>query len=151
MALKVGDTAPEFELADQNKKTVKLADLRGKKVLLLFYPLDFSPVCTTEHCGFGPDLGKITADGNTVVFGVNGDSVFTHEAYKKAFNIPYDLLSDPSREMLEAYGMYGGLKPYNAAKRGTVVIGPDGKITHYEEVAMRDVRSIESLAAAVRR
>jgi peroxiredoxin len=57
--LKKGDIAPEFELMDENKNKVKLSDLRGKTVVLLFYPMDFSPVCTTEHCTFGPDLPKI--------------------------------------------------------------------------------------------
>lgn len=148
MSLRVGDPAPDFELMDQNKNLVKLSDLRGKKVVLLFYPMDFSPVCTTEHCTFGPGLSKIASDPNTVVFGVSCDSPFSHEAYKKQYNIPYDLLSDPTRRMVQAYGMYAGLEPYNCSKRGTVVIDPQGKIAHYEEVPMREPRSLESVSAA---
>jgi peroxiredoxin len=148
MSLKVGDVAPEFELMDQTKAVVKLSSLRGKKVVLLFYPMDFSPVCTTEHCTFGPELGKIKADANTVVFGVSCDSPFSHEAYKKQYDIAYDLLSDPTRKMVQAYGMFAGLEPYNCSKRGTVVIDAAGKIAHYEEVPMREPRTIAAIAAA---
>ncbi len=148
MALNVGDAAPDFELMDQDKNVVRLSALRGKKVVLLFYPMDFSPVCTTEHCSFGPELGKIKSDDNTVVFGVSCDSPFSHAAYKKQYNIPYDLLADPTRKMVQAYDMFAGLEPYNCSKRGTVVIDANGKVAHYEEVAMREPRSVEAIASA---
>src|SRR5678815_4323856 len=79
---------------NQDKTVVKLSDLRGKKVVLLFYPMDFSPVCTEEHCTFGPRIGEIAPDANTRVFGVSCDSPFSHAAFKKQYNIPYDLLAD---------------------------------------------------------
>ena len=146
-ALKAGDLAPDFELMNQDKNKVQLGDFRGKKkVMLLFYPMDFSPVCTEEHCAFGPQLGKIAADGETVVFGVSTDSPFSHAAFKKQYNIPYDLLADPTRKMVKAYGMWAGEEPYNCSKRGTVVIGKDGKIAHYQEVPMREPRKVEDLA-----
>jgi peroxiredoxin len=148
-ALKPGDPAPDFELMDENKNIVKLADLRGKKVVLLFYPMDFSPVCTTEHCEFGPALGKIQGGPDAVVYGVNCDSPFSHAAFKKQYNIPYSLLSDPTRKMAKAYGMWAGEEPYNCTKRGTIVIGKDGKIVHYQEVAMREPRKVEDLAGIV--
>ncbi len=148
MPLTVGQSAPDFQVFDQDKNVVKLADLRGKRVVLLFYPMDFSPTCTTEHCTFGPALGQITTDPNTVIFGVSCDSPFSHAAYRTQFNIPYDLLSDPTRKMVQAYDMYAGLEPFNCSKRGTVVIGSDGKIAKWEEVPMREARSIESIAAA---
>lgn len=147
--LKVGDPAPEFELMNQDKQIVKLSDFRGKKkVMLLFYPMDFSPTCTQEHCSFGPEIGRIERDGQTVVFGVNGDSPFAHAAFKKQYNIPYDLLSDPTRKMLKAYGMFAGEEPYNCAKRGTVVIGKDGAITFYQEVPMKEPRKLTDLVQA---
>jgi len=146
--LKVGQPAPDFELPNQDKKPVKLSDLRGKKVVLIFYPFDFSPTCTEEHCSFGPNLGKIAADANTVVFGVSCDSPFAHAAYKKQYSIPYDLLSDMTRKMVKAYGLFAGEEPYNCGKRGTVVIDKDGKIVHYEEVPMREPRKVEAMAAA---
>src|SRR5688500_9371563 len=135
-ALKPGDPAPNFELMDENKEVVKLADLRGKKVVLLFYPMDFSPTCTTEHCAFGPEQGTITggAGGDAVIFGVSCDSPFSHAAFKKQYNIPYRLLADPTRKMAKAYGMWAGEEPYNCTKRGTVIIGKDGRIARWEEV-----------------
>jgi peroxiredoxin len=149
MSLKIGDVAPDFELMDQDKNIVKLSSLRGKKVVLLFYPLDFSPVCTAEHCAFGPGLGKIIGDADTVVFGINCDSPFSHEAYRKQYHIPYSLLSDPTRRTVQAFGMYAGLEPYNCSKRGTVVIDKDGKIAHYEEVPMKAPRSVAQITDAV--
>ena len=146
--LKVGDTAPDFELMDENKNKVKLSDMRGKKVVLLFYPMDFSPVCTTEHCTFGPQLPRLSGMG-AVVFGVSCDSPFSHAAYKQQYKIPYTLLSDPTRKMAKAYGMWAGEEPYNCTKRGTVIIDKNGKISHYEEVAMREPRKVEDLSKAV--
>ena len=143
--LKVGDAAPDFELMDENKEKVRLSDLRGKTVMLLFYPMDFSPTCTTEHCTFGPQLPGITAGKDAVVFGVSCDSPFCHAAFKKQYNIPYKLLADPTRKMAKAYGMWAGEEPYNCTKRGTVVIDRNGKIAHYEEVAMREARKTEDL------
>ena len=149
-SLKVGDAAPDFALMDENRNTIKLADLRGKKVVLLFYPMDFSPVCTQEHCSFGPDLPRIQGgSADTVVFGVSCDSPFSHAAYKKEFKIPYPLLSDPTRKMARAYGMWAGEEPYNCTKRGTVVIDRNGRIAHYQEVPMREPRSSAALAALV--
>lgn len=148
-ALNVGQAAPEFAVMDENKNPVKLADLSGKKVVLLFYPMDFSPTCTTEHCTFGPELPGIAGGPGTVVFGVSCDSPFSHAAYKKQYNIPYSLLSDPTRKMAKAYGMWAGEEPYNCTKRGTVVIGKDGKIAYYKEVPMREARSTEELKRIV--
>ena len=149
MSLNVGAPAPDFALMNQDKTVVKLSELRGKKVVLLFYPMDFSPVCTQEHCGFGPDIGKIRTDDKTVVFGVSTDSPFAHAAFKRQYGLPYDLLADVTRQTSKAYDMFAGEQPYNCSKRGTVVIGPDGKIAHWEEVPMKDPRSAGQIAAAV--
>jgi peroxiredoxin len=150
--LKPGDRAPEFDVPTDdvaNKTRVKLADLRGKKVVLLFYPMDFSPTCTQEHCAFGPELGTIAPDADTVVFGVSCDGPYSHNAFRKQYNIPYTLLSDPTRKMAKAYGMWAGEEPYNCSKRGTVVIGKDGRITHYQEVPTREARKVADLSRAV--
>ena len=147
--LKPGDPAPNFELMDETRTKIKLSDFRGKKnVLLLFYPMDFSPVCTDEHCAFGPQLGKITANPDTVVFGVSCDSPFSHAAFKKHYNIPYSLLSDPTRKMAKAYAMFAGEEPFNCTKRGTVVINKEGKISFHQEVPMKEPRTVDSLAQA---
>jgi len=146
MPLKPGDVAPDFELMNQDKQKVKLSDLRGKRVVLLWYPMDFSPVCTTEHCTFGPEVGRIKKDGNTVVFGVSCDSPFAHEAFKKQFHIPYELLSDVTRDVAKAYDMFMGLEPFNCSKRGTVVVDPEGKISYWHEQPILEVRKVEDLA-----
>ena len=143
--LKVGQPAPDFELMNENKEKVRLSALRGKTVMLLFYPMDFSPTCTTEHCTFGPVLPQIQGGKEAVVFGVSCDSPFCHAAFKKQYNIPYSLLADVTRKMAKAYGMWAGEEPYNCTKRGTVVIDAQGKIAHYEEVAMREPRKVEDL------
>ncbi len=147
--LKKGDIAPDFELMDENKNKVKLSSLVGKTVVLLFYPMDFSPTCTTEHCSFGPELPKIAGGGNTLVFGVSCDSPFSHAEYKAKYHIPYPLLSDPTRNMAKAYGMWAGLEPYNCTKRGTVIIDKAGKIAHHEEVPMKEPRKVDDLAKLV--
>lgn len=148
--LKVGDLAPDFELMNQNKDKVKLSDFRGKKkVVLLFYPMDFSPVCTDEHCSFGPSLGKITGAEDAVVFGINCDQPFCHASFKKQYNIPYDLLSDVTRNTVKAYGMFAGFEPFNCSKRGTVVIDKSGKVSFYHEQPMKEARKVEDLAKAV--
>lgn len=146
---KVGDPAPDFALMNQDKQLIKLYDLRGKKVVLLFYPMDFSPVCTEEHCTFGPRLGEIAPDTKTAVFGVSCDSPFSHAAFKKQYNIPYDLLADTSRRMVKSYGMFAGEEPYNCSKRGTVIIDENGRIAQYVEQPMKEPRRVEDLAAAV--
>ena len=149
--LKVGEMAPDFELMNQDKNKVKLSDYRGKKkVMLLFYPMDFSPTCTQEHCTFGPAFDRLNGpDAETVVFGVSCDSPFSHAAFKKQYNIPYDLLSDPTRRMAQAYDMYAGMEPYNCTKRGTVVIDEAGKIACYKEQPMREARTVSMLSEAV--
>ena len=152
MPLKPGEPAPDFELLTDdvaNKTKVKLSNLRGKKVVLLFYPMDFSPVCTQEHCAFGPQLGTIAPEKDTVVFGVSCDSPYSHAAFRKQYNIPYSLLSDPTRKMAKAYDMWAGEEPYNCTKRGTVVIDRNGRIARWEEVAMREARKVEDLSLAV--
>jgi peroxiredoxin len=147
--LKVGQEAPAFELMNQKKEIVKLADFKGKrKVVLLFYPMDFSPTCTEEHCLFGPELGHIVPGDDAIVFGVSCDSPFCHSAFIKQYNIPYSLLADVTRKMCKAYGMFAGEEPYNCTKRGTVVVGKDGKIAFYKEQPMREARSVADITAA---
>lgn len=150
MPLKVGDIAPDFEMMNQDRQTVKLSDFRGKKkVVLLFYPMDFSPVCTEEHCAFGPQLGRIKPDDDTVVFGVSCDHPFAHAAFKKQYNIPYDLLSDTTRKVCKAYDLFLGEEPFNCSKRGTVVIDKNGRIAYWHEQPTKEARKVDDLVRAV--
>ena len=152
MPLEPGKKAPAFALSNEAGEKVKLSDFKGQKsVVLLFYPMDFSPVCTEEHCTFGPQLNDYAAGKDAVVFGVSCDSPFTHAVFRKQYNIPYRLLSDPTRKMAKAYGMWAGEEPNNCTKRGTVVIDRGGKIAHYEEVAPREPRKVEDLRKLVAR
>ncbi len=149
-SLAVGDEAPDFTLLNQDKNAVRLADYRGKKkVMLLFYPMDFSPVCTQEHCTFGPAFDKLNGpDADTAVFGVSCDSPFCHAAFRRQYNIPYDLLADTTRKMVKAYGMFAGEEPYNCSKRGTVIIDKSGKVAFYQEQPMKEPRQVEQLEKA---
>jgi peroxiredoxin len=148
--LKVGDAAPDFAIMNQDKQLIKLSDFRGKKkVVLLFYPMDFSPTCTQEHCTFGPELPNIVGKEDAIVFGVSTDSPFSHAAFKKQYSIPYDLLADTSRNVSKAYGLFAGEDPYNCSKRGTVVIDKNGKISFWQEQPMREPRRVSDLSKAV--
>ena len=146
--LNVGDIAPDFTLLNQDKNPVRLWDYRGKKkVMLLFYPMDFSPICTQEHCTFGPSFDKLNGpDAQTVIFGVSTDSPFCHAAFRKQYNIPYDLLADTSRKVSKAYNLFAGEEPYNCSKRGTVVIDKSGRIAVWQEVGTKHVRQVEELS-----
>jgi peroxiredoxin len=148
-AMKPGDVAPDFELMNQDRNKVRLSDYRGKKkVMLLFYPMDFSPVCTEEHCSFGPQLNEKFKDSDTVVFGINADHPFSHAEFRRKHDIPYDLLSDPTRKTLKSYDMFAGEEPFNCAKRGTVVVDKQGKISFYQTNQLTDVRQLDDLTRA---
>ena len=147
-AIQVGDAAPDFALMDDAENTVELADLRGSVVVLLFYPMDFSGVCTAEHCAFGPSVGDF---GDARVFGINCDHPFSHAAFKKQYAIPYPLLSDPTRRTVKAYGMFAGEEPFNCARRGTVVIDADGRIAAHEPVEILEQREVADLVAMAKR
>ncbi len=145
--LKIGQKAPDFELLSDEGKPVRLSDLRGKKVVLYFYPKDNTPGCTRESCSFRDGLAQIRRK-NAVVLGVSTDSVSSHQGFKEKFGLNFPLLSDAAKEVVQAYGawkeksMYG--KKYMGLERTTVVIDEEGKIVkiypkvqvdgHFEEV-----------------
>ncbi len=123
--------APQFTLPDQNGKKVSLKDFAGKKVVLYFYPKDNTPGCTKEACDFRDsieDFKKIKA----VVLGVSPDSVESHKKFAEKYDLPFPLLSDPDKKVLQKYGvwkeksMYG--RKYMGVERTTVVIDEKGKI-----------------------
>jgi peroxiredoxin Q/BCP len=129
--LKEGDKAPDFTLTDDSGNTVSLKDHKGKSVVLYFYPKDDTPGCTKEACDFRDQTKKFAAK-NAVILGVSADSVVSHEKFKKKFGLPFPLLSDPDKKMLEAYGvwkeksMYG--RKYMGIERTTFVINGKGVI-----------------------
>lgn len=129
--LSAGDKAPDFSLPSDDGATVSLADLRGKHVVLYFYPRDNTPGCTKEACDFRDALEQLEADG-AVVLGVSGDSLKSHGKFREKYDLNFPLLSDESTEMMEAYGVWREKKMYGRSSMGivrsTFLIGPDGTI-----------------------
>lgn len=133
--INVGTDAPDFELPSSELtpegrpgKKIKLSDFRGKKnVVLAFYPLDFSPVCSKEHACFKEDLSRLEG-ANAQVLGVSVDSAWTHAAFAKQLGLSYPLLADfhPKGAMAEKYGLYSADKGITA--RATVIIDKAGKV-----------------------
>ena len=131
--LKAGSKAPQFTLQNDGGEKVSLADLKGKKVVLYFYPKDDTPGCTKEACSFTDHFPAIKRTG-AVVLGVSKDSVESHKKFKKKYNLSFDLLSDPGKEVIEKYGvwkeknMYG--KKIMGVERTTFLIDEKGMIAH---------------------
>ena len=125
-----GENAPDFTLPADDERQVKLSDLRGKPVVLYFYPKDDTPGCTKEACDFRDSWEQIT-DAGAVVLGVSGDSVPSHDKFRKKYSLPFTLLSDPQHKVSEAYGAWTQKTLYGRSslgiERSTFVIGPDGK------------------------
>ncbi len=139
MAIEEGKTAPAFTLPDAQGNKISLKDLKGKDVILYFYPKDDTPGCTKEACGFRDLWGEIEALG-VVVLGVSPDESASHTSFASKFNLPFTLLSDPDKAIMTKYGAYGEKVMYGKRTMGvirsTVWIGPDGKIKkHWKRVA----------------
>jgi len=126
--LKVGDTAPDFTLMDENGLPRRLKDNLGKnKVVLYFYPKDFTSGCTTEACKFRDDY-RLYEEKGAVVIGVSLDTVESHSRFAEKYELPFPILSDNSKEVARTYGVLGiGCL---ATRRVTFIIGKDGRITH---------------------
>lgn len=146
--LKVGDPAPDFELLSDENQLVKLSDLRGRRVVLFFFPKADTPGCTTQACGFRDRFPRIEA-GNATVIGLSPDSPAKLAKWRAKESLPYTLLSDPDHQVAEAYGAWGEKqmfgKTYDGILRSHVIIGADGRL---EDIRLR-VRPEESVAAAV--
>jgi peroxiredoxin Q/BCP len=133
MAPQAGDTAPDFTLPDQDGNDVTLSGLRGKTVVLYFYPKADTPGCTTQACGIR-DHRADYASADAVVLGVSPDPVQAVSKFDQKFGLGFPLLADEDHAVTEAYGVwveknrYG--RTYMGAERTTFVIGPDGVITH---------------------
>lgn len=142
MKLKAGDKAPDFEVKDQNGKTVKLSDFRGKKVVLYFYPQDNTPTCTVEACNLRDNYSTLRAKGYEVL-GVSPDSPKKHTNFIKKFSLPFTLLADQDNRIIESYGVWGEKttfgKTYMGVYRTTFIIDENGEI----ERIIDDVKSKE--------
>lgn len=136
--LKIGDKAPEFSLVADSGGKISLKDLKGKKVVLYFYPKDMTSGCTQEACDFRDNIKKFEKK-NTVVIGVSPDDTKSHNKFKDKYELPFTLLSDETKTMLNDYGvwqeksMYG--RKYMGVVRTTFIIDEKGMIEKiYEKV-----------------
>jgi len=149
MAIAVGQTAPDFSLKDQHDKDVRLSDFAGKKnVVLVFYPLDWSPVCTNEHGCFVNDMKRFeTLDA--AVLGVSVDSAWSHKAYAEKMGIKYSLLADfnPRGGMADKYGVY--LAEKGITGRAIVIVGKDGKVAWVKNYDIPVVPDLAEVASAL--
>ena len=129
--LKEGDKAPDFAVPDQEGNLVRLKDLRGKKVVLYFYPKDDTPGCTKEACSFRDSFAKFKRRGIEVL-GVSLDSEKSHQKFINKFSLPFRLLADTDRKLSEGFGTYGEKKfmgrTYMGNNRMTFLIDEKGKI-----------------------
>jgi len=127
MAIAVGQQAPDFTLRGNDDKDYKLSDLKGKNVVLAFYPLDFSPVCTNEHACVRDDLSQFQSL-NAQVFGISVDSVWAHKAFAEKLGLKYPLLADfhPKGAVAEKFGVY--LAERGITARAVVVIDKEGMV-----------------------
>lgn len=129
--LKEGSKAPDFTAKDQDGKKVNLSDYKGKRVVLYFYPKDDTPGCTKEACSFRDADDVFNAKG-IKVFGVSTDDEKSHQKFISKFQLPFDLLADTDKKIVEKYGVWGEKSMYGRTYMGTLrktfLIGEDGKI-----------------------
>jgi len=123
--IRVGETAPDFTLQTQDDKPWRLSEQKGKVVVLLWYPLDWSPTCEKEHCAVSQD--RTLYGPNRVVAGISRDSTWCHRAFKAERKIAHDLLADPMLEVTNKYGLQHPKVPF-ISQRATVIVGQDGKV-----------------------
>lgn len=117
--LEIGTKAPEFSLPDQNGEIRNLADYKGRKVILYFYPKDMTSGCTKQACGFGEMYPQFREKG-AVVLGVSKDSVVSHKKFEEKYGLPFTLLADPELEVIKAYDVWKEKKLYGKASMGVV-------------------------------
>jgi thioredoxin-dependent peroxiredoxin len=151
MAIEAGKSAPSFTLKNAAGKAVSLKDFRGQHVIVYFYPKDDTPGCTKEACGFRDGWDEIQRQ-NAVVIGISPDSGASHTKFTDKYNLPFLLLSDPDKAVMQQYGAFGEKVMYGKKTMGvirsTVWVGPDGKVKkHWKRVAKAAEHPAEVLKA----
>lgn len=148
MALEIGQPAPEFALRDQNRTLQKLSDYRGKPVVVLFYPMDFSGVCTEEMACMRDNLPRFQ-NLDAAVFGVSVDSIYSHAVFAEQQGVAFPLLADfhPKGEVTEAYGLY--IPSRGHGSRGYVVIDREGKVAAYKDVGPPNLPDFDEIEQEV--
>jgi peroxiredoxin Q/BCP len=149
--LEVGDQAPAFEALTDTGETVSLGDFRGQKVVLYFYPKDDTPGCTREACSFR-DNYQAVLDRGAVILGVSADGVESHARFKQKYGLPFPLLADPDRRIIEAYGVWkertaSDGRMFMGIERTTFVIDEHGVIARVFPRVKVDGHTEDVLAA----
>lgn len=129
--IEIGEMAPEFELEADSGRTIRLADYRGRRVVLYFYPKDDTSGCTKQACGFRDRVPEFEAR-DAVVLGVSPDGLASHQKFRDKYELNFPLLSDPNHAVAAAYGAWGKKKmygrEYEGILRSTFIIGPGGRV-----------------------
>ena len=150
LKLKVGDAAPDFSAATNGGGRVSSADFKGKNVVLYFYPRDDTPGCTKEACAFRDHFAEFRKRG-AVVFGVSTDPVKSHDKFAAKFKLPFTLLADEDKRIVQAFGVWGEKsflgRKYLGTHRVTFLIGPDGRIRKIWPKVKPEEHAVEVLAA----
>ena len=145
-----GQPAPDFELPSDTGETVRLSELRGKPVVLYFYPKDDTPGCTTQACGIRDAYGEFERAG-AVVLGVSPDDEASHVKFKEKYGLPFTLLADAGHAVAEQYGVWGEKtyagRTYMGVSRSTFVIAADGSVAKVMRNVKPDSHADDVLAA----
>jgi peroxiredoxin Q/BCP len=152
MVINENSIAPDFELQNEEGVKIRLADYRGKPVVLYFYPKDDTPGCTTEACGFRDDYSAFTKK-DIIILGVSPDTSKSHKKFKDKYNLPFPLLADIDHKVCELYGVWGRKqmmgKEYDGVFRTTFVIDREGKIVKVFEKVKPSEHAKEVLEAVL--
>jgi peroxiredoxin Q/BCP len=150
LKLKAGDPAPAFTVATSGGGKISLADYLGKSVILYFYPKDDTPGCTKEACAFRDYFADFKKKG-AVVLGVSTDPVKSHDKFVEKYKLPFTLLADEDKKIVQAYGVWGEKsfmgRKYHGIYRVTFLIGPDGRIKQIWPTVKPEEHAAEVLAA----
>jgi len=150
LKLKEGDLAPDFSAATSGGGKVSLAELKGRNVILYFYPKDDTPGCTKEACGFRDEFAEFKKRG-AVILGVSPDPVKAHDKFADKFKLPFTLLADVDKQIVQAYGVWGEKsfmgRKYFGVFRVTFLIGTDGRIKKIWPQVKPEAHAAEVLAA----
>jgi thioredoxin-dependent peroxiredoxin len=148
--LRAGDKAPEWKLTDADGRPVKLADFKGRRAVLYFYPRDLTPGCTQEACAFQSDLAEYDKR-NAVVIGVSTDDARTHQKFRDKHGLQFTLLTDAEHQTAEGYGVWAEKNMYGrkvwGIRRSTFIVDERGRIAHVFDKVSPAEHSREVLAA----
>ena len=146
--IEVGDSAPDFELRGTGGDTLRLADFRGRWLVLAFYPGDFTPVCTRQFCSYRDAADRLN-ELDAEVIGVSPQTLDSHERFRAKYGLTVPLLADPERAMIRAYGVLG---PGGMVRRSIFIVDPEG-IVRYRQVALLGLhyQDVEDLKQSLQR